>query len=261
MAGDTRGPAPKWTAERDAELRRLWEDEGLTSEAVAARMGFKHRSTVNSRLRVLGLRARRAARPAEVTSTDWSEADLERLRTLWADGLTATAIGKAMGRSKSAILGKAHRLMLPPRRDGINPETAHRRRPSGAPKAKPAPRRAANGAPARIARKAARYGNAGVEAGAPGFAALRAGPPKLPSLFLLETPEPDSALAVPFAERASSQCCWPLWRGEPPIGERLVCGAPVEPGHGHPYCAHHLARSAQAPRMATTAQAEERTAA
>lgn len=40
--------AKKWTAEEDAELRRLFEDEGLTLEVIGQRMG-KSRGAVSSR--------------------------------------------------------------------------------------------------------------------------------------------------------------------------------------------------------------------
>jgi GcrA cell cycle regulator len=42
----------------------------------------------------------------------WSDEDDERLAALWAEGLSGVAIGKAMGRTKSACLGRAHRLEL-----------------------------------------------------------------------------------------------------------------------------------------------------
>lgn len=44
---------------------------------------------------------------------DWSEKQIEQLRALWADGLTTSAIGRAMRISKNSVVGKAHRLDLP----------------------------------------------------------------------------------------------------------------------------------------------------
>ena len=46
---------------------------------------------------------------------DWSDAAVERLRQLWAEGHSTSAIGRMMACSKSAVVGKAHRLQLPGR--------------------------------------------------------------------------------------------------------------------------------------------------
>jgi GcrA cell cycle regulator len=45
----------------------------------------------------------------------WSEDDDERLTTLWDEGVPSEQIGQAMGRSKSAVLGRARRLNVTPR--------------------------------------------------------------------------------------------------------------------------------------------------
>lgn len=45
----------------------------------------------------------------------WDRHNEATLRQLWADGLSASEIGKRMGCGKNAILGKAHRLVLPSR--------------------------------------------------------------------------------------------------------------------------------------------------
>ncbi len=42
----------------------------------------------------------------------WSEDRVEKLRKLWADGLTTGEIGKRLGVSKNSVVGKAHRLNL-----------------------------------------------------------------------------------------------------------------------------------------------------
>lgn len=46
---------------------------------------------------------------------EWSKPDTDRLRDLWAQGLSLSKIGDALSRSKNAIAGKAHRLQLPVR--------------------------------------------------------------------------------------------------------------------------------------------------
>ena len=46
---------------------------------------------------------------------EWMDATITTLRTLWTEGHSALEIGRRMGRSKNAIVGKAHRLELEPR--------------------------------------------------------------------------------------------------------------------------------------------------
>jgi GcrA cell cycle regulator len=43
---------------------------------------------------------------------DWSEVAITRLRELWSEGHSTTEIGRRLGVSKNAIVGKAHRLDL-----------------------------------------------------------------------------------------------------------------------------------------------------
>ena len=52
---------------------------------------------------------------APKNSFEWTEAAIEKLRGLWDEGLVTTDIGLRMGISKSAVVGKAHRLNLPAR--------------------------------------------------------------------------------------------------------------------------------------------------
>lgn len=58
---------------------------------------------------------------------EWGKARLERLRDLWAEGHSTAEIGRLMGISKNAVVGKAHRLNLPARpspiRRGETPAT------------------------------------------------------------------------------------------------------------------------------------------
>ncbi len=45
----------------------------------------------------------------------WNEDLIGRLGTLWAEGLSTAEIGRRLGVSKNAVVGKAHRLQLTPR--------------------------------------------------------------------------------------------------------------------------------------------------
>lgn len=57
---------------------------------------------------------------------DWPEPMTLRLRELWPTNYTASEIGKMLGVSKGAILGKVRRLKLPPR---VEPEVLRNRAP------------------------------------------------------------------------------------------------------------------------------------
>ena len=72
--------------------------------------------------------------------TTWTPERVAAVTRLWNEGLTTAEIGRAIGMSKNAVVGKAHRLQLPPRPSPI-------RQGSSAPRAP----RAAQRAPAQIA--------------------------------------------------------------------------------------------------------------
>ena len=68
---------------------------------------------------------------------DWPLSMILRLHEMWPTGRSASSMGRDLGVSKSAVLGKAHRLGLPARlspiiqRDGLVPKP---RKPSRAPR-------------------------------------------------------------------------------------------------------------------------------
>lgn len=45
----------------------------------------------------------------------WTDKDIEHLRKYWAEGHSTAEIGRLIGKSKNAVVGKAHRLSLPSR--------------------------------------------------------------------------------------------------------------------------------------------------
>jgi GcrA cell cycle regulator len=65
----------------------------------------------------------------------WTDERIEQLRELWAEGLTTGEIGKRLGVSKNAVVGKAHRLELKGRPSPIKRSKTPRAAPA-APKEK-----------------------------------------------------------------------------------------------------------------------------
>src|SRR5579871_2699569 len=65
---------------------------------------------------------------------EWAEDTIVRLRSLWDEGLSTAEIGRRLGVSKNAVVGKAHRLDLPARpspirRDGSGSSAPRRTAP------------------------------------------------------------------------------------------------------------------------------------
>ena len=54
------------------------------------------------------------------SSNAWTEERLAQLRSLWDEGLSISQIGDALGVSRNAIAGKAHRMGLPKRPSPIS---------------------------------------------------------------------------------------------------------------------------------------------
>src|SRR5215469_18190843 len=69
---------------------------------------------------------------------EWAEETILRLRSLWDEGHSTAEIGRRLGVSKNAVVGKAHRLDLPAR-----PSPIRRDGPPGGTPRRSAPRRVA----------------------------------------------------------------------------------------------------------------------
>lgn len=158
---------------------------------------------------------------------EWNDETIARLRLLWAEGLSTAEIGRRMGVSKNAVVGKAHRLNLPARPSPIRRDLAQ----AGIPRV-PAPRRVVG----------------------PTLPSLSA-PQTLPSLTPVSTPAVEAApvpppvrrepppvmaraapvRAVAYRSTRSIACCWPI--GEPGTKSFRFCDA--EAAGGKPYCTQH----------------------
>jgi GcrA cell cycle regulator len=197
---------------------------------------------------------------------DWNEETILRLRGMWAEGHSTAEIGRRLGVTKNAVVGKAHRLDLPARpspirRDGV----------SGAQPRRTAPRRvegptlpplSSNVLP--VAAPVERVAVAGVAASSPPArpeasrpqlyqpAPLAAVPQAvqptapLPVMKPVEVPRAVShAMPAPVPRLHSAPrpyarsltCCWPI--GEPGTKTFRFCDDAAS--NGKPYCAQHAA--------------------
>ncbi|NKE43687.1 GcrA cell cycle regulator [Roseomonas frigidaquae] len=155
---------------------------------------------------------------------DWTAEAIERLRALWAEGHSTAEIGRRMGISKNAVVGKAHRLNLPARPSPIRREAVER-------PAQPAPMRLPR--PVAVAsRSTLPAPPASQAAGAPQAANQPQVPPPVP----MAPPQPAVVRSFPRFGSARS-CCWPI--GEPGTPDFRFCSAEATPGK--PYCTQHAA--------------------
>ncbi len=149
----------------------------------------------------------------------WTPERIADLEKLWAEGLSTAEIGRRMGITKNAVVGKAHRLALPGRQSPIDASRRQARgNPAPQPQATPtaAPTVAATAAP----RPAARPATTPKPVAAPAAAKPAA-----------------AAARKPVRKHSGPACQWPF--GDPRLPGFHFCGAPSEPGK--PYCNEHCA--------------------
>lgn len=153
-----------------------------------------------------------------VRGTDWSDDTIARLRDLWNEGRSTAEIGRHLGISKNAIIGKAHRLDLPPRKSPIKRGESTRTTPK-----RPAVPTLAEILP--------------IGPSTPPFAGPRGASSPDPIIARIAT------AGSRVSPRAGSEpCCWPL--GDPGTAGFRFCDDPALVGR--PYCEAH-ARSARRP--------------
>jgi GcrA cell cycle regulator len=170
---------------------------------------------------------------------EWTDEVIARLRQLWAEGHSTAEIGRRIGVTKNAVVGKVHRLQLiarpsPIRRDG--PAARPPRRPAGPRRVigPTLPSMAAITPPPRPVMPPPHQRPHENPSDAP-----QAAEPIPP---VASRPPPDlrpvsPVRAVP-ASRLSSRlvtCCWPI--GEPGTPTFRFCDADAL--FGKPYCGEH----------------------
>jgi GcrA cell cycle regulator len=156
---------------------------------------------------------------------EWNNEVIARLRALWDEGLSTADIGRRLGVTKNAVVGKAHRLDLPARPSPIrrggggSPRPRAPRRISGPTLPPLSCTRAPAPTPASEPRQERPLAVERLEARP--LAVVRAVPP------------PSSAAPRPYARVVP--CCWPI--GEPGTKGFRFCDEGSAPGK--PYCAEH----------------------
>src|SRR5690242_14792314 len=150
---------------------------------------------------------------------EWTDETIVRLRSLWDEGHSTAEIGRRLGVSKNAVVGKAHRLDLPAR-----PSPIRRDGTPGAKPRRPAARRASG---PTLPPLSSTSGSSTAEAPRP----LPLPPPL--ARPVAPAPLPARVQVVPRTYGRTIACCWPL--GEPGTASFRFCGADSMPGK--PYCA------------------------
>jgi GcrA cell cycle regulator len=162
---------------------------------------------------------------------EWSEDMIARLRGLWDEGHSTAEIGRRMGVSKNAIIGKAHRLSLPGRPSPIRPD-----RPPGMPRRRSTPRRITGPTlPPLTAGPVAAEGKADLPRPREIGTTVSREADRAGAAFVGEMAARPRPLSVPRLGGRQLTCCWPI--GEPGTPSFHFCDAPALPGK--PYCDDH----------------------
>ena len=137
---------------------------------------------------------------------EWNEESIGRLRAFWAEGFSTAEIGRRMGITKNAVVGKAHRLQLSSRPSPI--------------------RRERRVEPVRLRRIPCIEQRQAERPPAPAVSAAAPRP--------VERPRTLAPVAPSYGGRVSP-CCWPI--GEPGTKSFRFCDAGTLVGK--PYCFAH----------------------
>jgi len=142
---------------------------------------------------------------------EWTDGRIRELRQLWSEGHSTAEIGRRMGISKNAVVGKAHRLDLPARPSPI--------RPAGSPR----PPRAARRQPVPTL------------ADTMPLSSLRDADIPAPVECIAQTVRPARHVAIAPRRSGRHSCCWPI--GEPGTLAFRFCDDPTP--LDVPYCEEH----------------------
>lgn len=173
----------------------------------------------------------------------WTDDRVETLKTLWAEGQSASQIAKVLGGiTRNAVIGKVHRL-------GLASRTAAKPEPAKAAKAAPAAKTKAKAkttkakaAPKAAEKPVAKEKPKPIPTHKPPVVTSTFPHPPAPSEPLVDLVEVDAAAKkLSLLELNERTCKWPI--GDPSKGEFYFCGHTVAPGK--PYCSSHVAAAYQ----------------
>ncbi len=190
---------------------------------------------------------------------EWSDEIIGHLRALWAEGHSTAEIGRRLGVTKNAIVGKAHRLELPARPSPIrrDPDASPVRRATvrrvEGPTLPPLPSTVVEADPGSpvLAQGVTLQGGTSNGSTQSVVAPMPPRPPVMarpivvappiarpvvhaPRPVAVPPPRPVAVAQRPYGRIVT--CCWPL--GEPGTREFRFCDVPSEPGR--PYCEDHV---------------------
>jgi GcrA cell cycle regulator len=166
---------------------------------------------------------------------EWNDEVIARLREFWAEGHSTAEIGRRLGVSKNAIVGKAHRLDLPARpspirRDGSEPSPERRATPRRMEGPTLPPLASTGGAAVILPPSQTPPVVAPVAAAVPAPVQPKAAPPRP-----VQVAPPRIQAVAPRPYGRIVTCCWPI--GEPGTKTFHFCDDRSEPGK--PYCEEH----------------------
>lgn len=179
----------------------------------------------------------------------WTDERVEKLKTLWNEGMSASQIAKDLGGvTRNAVIGKVHRL-------GLASRTVTKAEAPSEPAAEavPKPDPVVTAPPEPAAKKAAAPVEAAPvveadnddtedEAATPALSDRAQSLPALPSENAVDIAEIDrSARKLSLMELTERTCKWPI--GDPSRGEFYFCGQPAIAGK--PYCQGHSSAAYQ----------------
>ncbi len=173
----------------------------------------------------------------------WTDERVERLKELWAQGLSASQIARELGGvTRNAVIGKVHRLGLASRAATASGGGSGAAVEAGGEEkgAKSAAQEEAAPAEASAAPEAASAAPARAEIAVRDPSQPREpGPPTPEEAAARETLAEIEKLArrIPLMELTERTCKWPI--GDPTHDDFAFCGLPSVPGK--PYCEHHVA--------------------
>jgi GcrA cell cycle regulator len=175
-------------------------------------------------------------------SKGWDNATLKKLKSLTGKGLSTAEIGKRLGMSKNAIVGKLNRLGWNPKAAGAPaPKTAVKKTAKAPVKkvaAKPAPK-AKPTAKAPVKKEVAKPVAKPVAAKAKPAPKAAPAPKSSPKNLAMHQRIIQHSLSM--ASLKPNQCRWPI--GDPDSENFHFCGAPVFVGK--PYCYEHCKQAYQ----------------